>query len=746
MNGLLINLSLIPGQKLCTPCRLKVINLIKEKEDKSATEPETESDNDQVTELEKSVTKENEKKELDSCFTLVGVSPLKLHSLGSSSKTTTGKRKLSTVISNLKLKVAKTLDIDPQNLEESPQTNDLTKDKMFDNLISKFIDKHNEVKKIPDKIQILTLAPDEWSIKQTSEMFNASEYSVRKARSLKQQYGILAKPEKKKGKLLPDSTIKLIESFYCDETNCRMMPGKKDHVSVSRNNYVQKRLLLCNLNELYSSFKVKYPHIQVKRSKFCSLRPRSCIIAGASGTHSVCVCTIHQNVILMLDPINADYKELLKLMFCDVTSKECMLGRCESCPDEFSKVQEKIFELLGETFHDEITFKQWTTTDRSNLISLKESTDDYVNLVIKKLTDLAPHSFLAKNQSLFLRERKENLNHNSMLLLGDFAENYNFMIQDEVQGFHWNNLQCTLHPVVVYFKDIEGEVKSKSYCVISDEMQHNTVFVYALQKDILGKVKTSFPQIQHIEYFTDGCPGQYKNYKNFMNLCHHEEDFEFSAEWNFFATSHGKQPCDGIGGTVKRIVAKASIQRPRNEQILTPDAMFQFCQENIDGIEFCFISKADVAANEDLLEERHSSGKTVPGTRSCHAFIPLSTSSLGMKRCSSDKDFVRRHNFAVPLEITQYDVLDYICCIYDNKWWIGVVLEAEEELSDYLIKFMHPHGPARSFTWPRKDDTCWIPSTDIIQKIDVPDTVTGRSYTLKVYDLRSIEEKYMQLT
>ena len=29
----------------------------------------------------------------------------------------------------------------------------------------------------------------------------------------------------------------------------------------------------------------------------------------------------------------------------------------------------------------------------------------------------------------------------------------------------------------------------------------------------------------------------------------------------FFATSQGKQPCDGIGGTVKQLAAKASLQR-----------------------------------------------------------------------------------------------------------------------------------------------------------------------------------------
>ena len=39
-------------------------------------------------------------------------------------------------------------------------------------------------------------------------------------------------------------------------------------------------------------------------------------------------------------------------------------------------------------------------------------------------------------------------------------------------------------------------------------------------------------------------------------------DFEVKCEWHFFATSHGKSACDGIGGVVKRITAKASLQRP----------------------------------------------------------------------------------------------------------------------------------------------------------------------------------------
>ena len=81
-----------------------------------------------------------------------------------------------------------------------------------------------------------------------------------------------------------------------------------------------------------------------------------------------------------------------------------------------------------------------------------------------------------------------------------------------------------------------------------------------------------------MHYFSDGCAGQYKNCKNFINLCLHEKDFGIECSRSFFATSHGKSPCDGVGGTLKRLTARASLQRPLADQILTPTAVFHYCK------------------------------------------------------------------------------------------------------------------------------------------------------------------------
>ena len=67
-------------------------------------------------------------------------------------------------------------------------------------------------------------------------------------------------------------------------------------------------------------------------------------------------------------------------------------------------------------------------------------------------------SFLAKCQANFLRAKKESLKANEVIVLGDFTENYQFLVQDEIQSYHCNKKYCTLHPLAVYFIDGDGNI------------------------------------------------------------------------------------------------------------------------------------------------------------------------------------------------------------------------------------------------------------------------------------------------
>ena len=97
---------------------------------------------------------------------------------------------------------------------------------------------------------------------------------------------------------------------------------------------------------------------------------------------------------------------------------------------------------------------------------------------------------------------------------------------------------------MIYYNDSE-KLCHLSYVIISDCLHHDTVSVYLFQKSLLAYLKTPVGHLQKILYFSDGAASQYKNRKNFINLCYHEDDFGVPAQWHFSATSHGKGACDG---------------------------------------------------------------------------------------------------------------------------------------------------------------------------------------------------------
>jgi len=100
------------------------------------------------------------------------------------------------------------------------------------------------------------------------------------------------------------------------------------------------------LNELFAAFKLKHPEIKLGFSKFCSLRPKWCILAGAAGTHSVCVCVVHQNMKLLLATVRLDYQDFIQYLVCDTENQNCMIRRCKDCPNDFVGLQKVVKERL----------------------------------------------------------------------------------------------------------------------------------------------------------------------------------------------------------------------------------------------------------------------------------------------------------------------------------------------------------------------------------------------------------------
>ena len=375
----------------------------------------------------------------------------------------------------------------------------------------------------PLRTRILTIAPEFRSLKKITKEFGATMRQVKKSKLLKLQGGVLAETAKKSGNSLSQSTVDKIIEFYNDDANGRIMPGMTDIKSIKIDNkrvQVQKRLMLLDLRELCLLYKESHKENPVGFSTFAKLKPKNCLLAGANGTHIVCVCTIHQNIKLMLQALNikkltenldnplSDYKDCLKRITCKNPTNECHLNNCKKCPsiDDFS---EFLIELLEEHEIYEIQYDSWTGTDRSTMETLVKSAQDFVDDLCYRLKVLKPHSFITKQQSAFISETKENLKE---------------------------------------------------------------------------EIKKRVPKVKKLKYFTDGAKQHFKNRFQIANLINHQTDFNLVAEWHFSISAHGKSAFDGIGAFFKREAYRASLLAKPGKQILTFLALLNWALQHFKDL------------------------------------------------------------------------------------------------------------------------------------------------------------------
>ena len=185
-----------------------------------------------------------------------------------------------------------------------------------------------------------------------------------------------------------------------------------------------------------------------------------------------------------------------------------------------------------------------------------------------------------------------------------------------------------MHHVVIYFKK-DGVLHHISLCIISDNLEHDTCFVHELQRSVMFYFPENLPQTKSVDYFHDGCAGQFKKYKTKVRF------------WHWWNMGHGKSPCDRISVIVKHKILRASLQKHVNNQILTFRAAKGYCKSSIEGITFLIINMEDMVAVRENLKLWYELGDT----RSCHHFTPISQYIIEGKQLSIDTNVFITHSF-----------------------------------------------------------------------------------------------------
>lgn len=285
---------------------------------------------------------------------------------------------------------------------------------------------------------------------------------------------------------------------------------------------------------------------------------------------------------------------------------------------------------------------------RCEITEVSTPVEDFLNDLRTELQDLLKHDFLAKSQASYFKKKKEEIKEEEIVVSLDFAENYSFFVQNAIQSHHWTNNQATLHPFVIYHRE-NGQIKNLNFVIISEKVAHDTSSVHLFNTKLIEFLKTTFPnkKINKIYYFSDGAASQYKNKYNFINLALHEKDFEIKAEWNFFATSHGKGACDGIGGSVKRQAKRASLQRVNTNHITTAQHLFHWAQIFFKKINFAFCTTDEHEIHDREQKIRFQNALTIKNTRAFHHYKPIDKKQMECKIFSEDTKSVTNVLFQI---------------------------------------------------------------------------------------------------
>jgi hypothetical protein len=108
-------------------------------------------------------------------------------------------------------------------------------------------------------------------------------------------------------------------------------------------------------------------------------------------------------------------------------------------------------------------------------------------------------------------------------------------------------------------------------------------------------------QFTVIYYWTDSPSSQYRNCFIFYLVANHAAFYGLSCRWNYFEVGHGKGPCDGLGGTTKRLADQAV--RQGNAVIQDAREFFSWViKSNMTGVQFLYVSSEQTKAKHTELK------------------------------------------------------------------------------------------------------------------------------------------------
>lgn len=393
------------------------------------------------------------------------------------------------------------------------------------------------------------------------------------------------------------------------------------------------------IKNLYKTFKQENPEVKCSYYYFTKMKPFYVVKPTVSG-REMCLCKTHINPTYKASAlkkngiINTDnMSELITVIVCNTKEKDCMYGTCKKCcklkiqnniDKDSNKKQWKEWLRVQETYEkDGNTSKAFKNVKQDKEATVKEMLDAFN----EELKILKKHVYNIKVQFTNFRQAIDKLSRTEAVVVADFSENYSCKHHEEIQAHHFggSRLQVSLHTVVVYVHTHDGK-KVESFCTVSPNTNHQPASLWAHLDPVLKDIRSTYPDISLIHFFTDGPFSQYRQKQNFYLASTALFDHGFKAmTWSFFEAGHGKGPADGIGGYLKRT---ADDLVARGEDISCAEK-FYTVMKDLSKIKLHLISSNNI---ESISKQIPPKIQPLPGTKDVHQIFSTSRGEFKYRR------------------------------------------------------------------------------------------------------------------
>ena len=149
----------------------------------------------------------------------------------------------------------------------------------------------------------------------------------------------------------------------------------------------------------------------------------------------------------------------------------------------------------------------------------------------------------------------------------------------------------------------------------------------------------------------------------------HKHDFDIRLNGCFLQQAIANLPMTALAVQLKPHVAKQSLQRCLNNQILDHKIILDLCKNEM--ITFFGICKENMISVENLEIEKWYEGEdTAPVIRSSHRLVSWSSSRIGLKLTSEDESYVDIQSISVSDLCIQLTLVDSHGSFswYDCRW------------------------------------------------------------------------------